>query len=192
MHERQAGVGFMSAGRTRDDLYGFLDYLSAKGLIPAATARARKASAKQVLSMLHDDEAADVLALDIDVLMHRFSTKHGQQYTPNSVRDYGSRLRSSIEDFRAYTENPLGFRIPGRNRQKSAESNGRKPSKAPNPASAAAGEHTQASNLSQASGILPIPLRADLTVQIAGLPFDLTQTEAKKIANIVLAHATDG
>ena len=39
--------------------------------------------------------------------------------------------------------------------------------------------------------VLPISLRAGLTVQIAGLPFDLTKAEAQKIANIVLAHAVE-
>jgi hypothetical protein len=37
--------------------------------------------------------------------------------------------------------------------------------------------------------VLPIALRPDLTIQIAGLPFDLTIAEAKKLANIILAHA---
>jgi hypothetical protein len=35
---------------------------------------------------------------------------------------------------------------------------------------------------------LPIQIRADLTVQLVGLPFDLTKSEAQKIANIVLAY----
>lgn len=184
----------MSSGRSREDLFNFLDYLATKGLIPAATARARKASAKQVLAMLDEDEARDVLALDLDLLMHRFSTKHGQQYTPNSVRDYGSRLRSSIEDFRSYTENPLGFRIPGRARQKPTESSGRQTGKKPSlkqESSAPSGPSMQVSTPSSQANILPIPLRADLIVQIAGLPFDLTAAEAKKIANIILAHATE-
>ena len=185
----------MSGGKSREDLFGFLDYLSAKGLIPAATARARKASTKQVLAMLNEEEASDVLALDLDLLMHRFSTKFGQKYTPTSLRDYGSRLRSSIEDFRSYTENPLGFRIPGRARQKATEPNGRQPTKrsANKPFTMIEpAPQTQPSNPSPSVGILPIRLRSDLTIQIAGLPFDLTPAEAKKIANIVLAHAADG
>jgi hypothetical protein len=38
-------------------------------------------------------------------------------------------------------------------------------------------------------GIIPIPIRADLTVHIQGLPFDLTSREAKKVANVILAMA---
>jgi hypothetical protein len=41
-----------------------------------------------------------------------------------------------------------------------------------------------------ASSILPIPIRADLTIYIQGLPYDLTPTEAKKIASVIQAMAT--
>jgi len=40
-----------------------------------------------------------------------------------------------------------------------------------------------------ASSILPIPIRVDLTIHIQGLPFDLTEAEAKKIANVIQAMA---
>ncbi len=182
----------MTDGRSREDLYSFLDYLAMKGLIPAATARARKASSKQVLAILDADEAADVLALDIDLVMHRFSTKHGQQYNPNSLRDYSSRLRASIEDFKAYTENPLGFRTLGRSRQRTPKSaSPSKSTKSPSNAEASTNPAHTPSTPAPSANLLPIRLRADLTIQIAGLPHDLSAAEAKKIANIVLAHALD-
>jgi hypothetical protein len=184
----------MTAGRSREDLYSFLDYLAAKGLIPAATARARKASSKQVLAILDADEAADVLALDLDLLMHRFSTKHGQQYNPNSLRDYSSRLRASIDDFRAYTENPLGFRTLSRTRQRTPKSPAPSLSKKANSPNRSEDAPTPAPvpvAPQPSANLLPIRLRADLTIQIAGLPHDLSAAEAKKIANIILAHASD-
>jgi hypothetical protein len=39
--------------------------------------------------------------------------------------------------------------------------------------------------------ILPIQIREDVTVQIAGIPHDLTREEAAKIARVVLALATE-
>jgi hypothetical protein len=38
-----------------------------------------------------------------------------------------------------------------------------------------------------ASNILPIAIRADLTIYIQGLPFDLSEAEARKIAAVVTA-----
>lgn len=38
--------------------------------------------------------------------------------------------------------------------------------------------------------ITPIPIRADLTVKIQGIPLDLTKAEAEKIARVVEAMAS--
>jgi hypothetical protein len=43
----------------------------------------------------------------------------------------------------------------------------------------------------KAPTVLPIPIRPDLTIEVLGLPFDLTSGEAKKIANVVLAMVAD-
>jgi len=37
--------------------------------------------------------------------------------------------------------------------------------------------------------MIPIQIRPGLIVKIVGLPADLTQSEAKKIASVVIAHA---
>ncbi len=38
--------------------------------------------------------------------------------------------------------------------------------------------------------IVPIPLRADLTIFIQGLPLDLSRAEAEKICAVIMALAT--
>ncbi len=38
--------------------------------------------------------------------------------------------------------------------------------------------------------IVPVPLRADLTIFIQGLPLDLSQAEAEKISAVIMALAT--
>lgn len=37
--------------------------------------------------------------------------------------------------------------------------------------------------------IIPIPIRADLTVNIFGLPLDLTLAEAAKLSAVIMAYA---
>lgn len=182
----------MSANRSAAALLTFLDFLGQKGLIPPATASSRKATANKVLSILSDDESQDVLSLDLDNLMQRFHNLNNQQYTPESLQTYKSRMKTALEDFRSYTENPLGFKPTGQGKSKlklatDKSGNGNQKTKS---ASDVASHSTPASSPAILGvSVLPIPLRADLTVQIAGLPFDLTPGEAKKIANIILAHA---
>ena len=183
----------MSQNRSRDDFIRFLDYLGEKGLVARATASARRTAAAKVLSVLSDEEAEDVIGVDIDHVMARFDNLNPHQYTPDSLQTYRSRLKTALEDFRAYSENPVSFRPSGqfRNKQKSGGSVAKlvksKPSnvKATAPqASPATSPTVDLPNVNQ----LPIQLRQNLTVRIFGLPFDLTASEARKIANIVLAH----
>lgn len=180
--------------RSREGALKFMDYLSQKGLMTPATARSRKAALGKVLSVLDENEAADVTSLDLDDAMTRFSNLHGQNYTPQSLQVYKSRAKSSLEDFETYLENPLGFR-PNINKRAVKDS---KSSKKNTNTSSVIEERI--SNEPQASKpkvthdfvnptILPIPIRADVTVRIQGLPFDLTSQEAGKIAAVVKAMA---
>lgn len=179
----------MSSGRSRADFLKFLDYLGEKGLLPAATASSRKATANRVLSILSPEEASDITSIDLDDLMKRFHNINGQQYTQESLLTYKSRMRTALEDFRAYCTNPLGFKPSGQSRSK-AKSNAEKARPQVGPKQPNSVATTPTAPVMSVS-ILPIPLRSNLTVQIAGLPFDLSRSEAQKIANIILAHAQE-
>ena len=179
--------------RSREEFFKFLDYIRAKGLMSPATVEARKASANKVLGILDEREAQDVTALDLDAVIERFGNLRGKNYTPDSLRSYKSRTKSAIDDFARYLENPLAFK-PGVQRRDKRASNGAPQKKV---------HHLEAQNLvtsspelgrpaivpAASSTILPIPLRADLTVHVQGLPFDLTPAEAKKIAAVIQAMA---
>jgi hypothetical protein len=183
----------MDGKRSREAALDFLEYLAQKGLMAPATARARKASLNAVLGILDDQEAQDVTSINLDEVMKRFGHLQGKDYTPKSLTTYKSRVRSALDDFASYVENPLAFKPTVQTRE-------RKPSSAtPSiaarvdpgaPAAEAARSTITAVAGRMASSILPIPIRADLTVHIQGLPFDLTEAEAKKIAGVVQAMAT--
>lgn len=177
--------------RSREELLRFMDYVRAKGLMSPATVEARKASANKVLGILDADEADDVTKLDLDEVVHRFGNLHGQKYTPDSLRSYKSRTKSAIEDFSRYLENPLAFK-PGGLRREKKPANGspqKKVHQTAQSASPAPPIERPAIAPAASSSILPIPLRADLTVHVQGLPFNLTPAEAKKIAAVIQAMA---
>jgi hypothetical protein len=142
-----------------------------------------------VLSILSEEEAEDVTGLDLDGVMLRFSNLEGQNYTPESLMTYKSRLKSSIDDFNAYLSNPLTFKSRTQARER------REPRAAGGTTTRPTARLPSAATTSQAdvplagSNVLNIPLRADLLVRVHGLPYDLTSAEAKKIANVVLAMA---
>jgi len=179
----------MDGQRSREALIRFLDYLTEKGLMERNTAQSRKFAASKILGILEEDEGSDVTAIDVDDVVARFSRLHGREYTPGSLNTYKSRLQSALDDFRSYLSNPLAFRPGVKMRTKrskagkdgGAESDTAERRSEPPRAAPAAGPVTD--------NIVPIPIRADLTVRIQGLPFDLTQAEAQKIAAVVTAMA---
>ncbi|MGK9052079.1 hypothetical protein [Neorhizobium petrolearium] len=186
----------MDGQKSRAALLEFLDYLARKGLMNKTTASARKAAVNNVLGILDDDEAADVSRINLDDVMRRFHNLNGMNYTADSLTTYKSRVRSAIEDFLSYVENPMAFRSntggTGRKTQERVRAANNKGSKE------GSAQRTQAPGPDfkppppVASLVLPIPIRADLTVYVQGLPYDLTQTEASKIANVIRAMAIEG
>ena len=180
----------MAQNRSRPDLIRFLEYVGEKGLIPPATASARKTAASKILAVLDDVEASDVVGVDLDDVMSRFDNLNKHQFTPESLQAYRSRLKTALKDFEAYCENPVSFRPQGQTRTKSVPKLERQKQeiKAPIARELQNRPATFESDLPNVS-VLPIPLREHLTVRVVGLPFDLSPGEAKKIANIILAHA---
>ncbi|HWW27643.1 MAG TPA: hypothetical protein VNZ85_17295 [Caulobacter sp.] len=182
----------MDGSRSREALADFLTYLAEKGLMAAATVNARKAAASKILGILSDEEARDVTSIDVDDVVARFSRLHGKSYTPDSLTTYRSRLKSALSDFNSYSDNPLAFRpnVQSREKTNSKAPKDREQVTSRSDSSETRHETVRPTSVPMASSnILPIPIRADLTIYIQGLPFDLTETEARKIAGVVSAMA---
>jgi hypothetical protein len=173
----------MAEKRTRQDFLSFLDWMSEKGLMAKNTVAARKAAASKVLGILDDEEARDVTALDLDDVMRRFTTLEGKGYTPGSLTTYLSRLRSALDDFKVYLDKPLSFRPGVQPRER------RKPEVRKETPSAAPGQNHEVGTKHE-SNALSIPIRLGTVIVIHGLPYDLREPEAAKIANVIRAMVT--
>jgi hypothetical protein len=174
--------------RSLAGILAFLDWLGSKGLVARNTAFGRKAAVSNVLGVLEPEEQQDVTQVDLGLAMKRFANLHGKRYTPKSLHVYEGRVRRSIDDFNRYLADPSGFRVNDGPR-KAKPSNSSKPAKSSGEQEAPS-FHTQPLSAGGATAnVYPIPIRADLVVRIHGLPFDLTKSEAEKIANVVRAMA---
>jgi len=176
----------MTEKRTKQDFLKFLDWLGDKGLMPKNTVAARKAAVSKVLSILSDEEAHDVTKLNLDEVMRRFNNLEGNRYTPGSLTTYLSRVRSALDDFAVYLDNPLGFRPSAQTRvRRTTEPRKDAPPHIP------VQNHTNEAptGIRVAANALSIPIRPDTTIVVQGLPYDLSETEAAKIANVIRAMA---
>jgi hypothetical protein len=125
--------------------------------------------------------------VDLDSAMRRFANLEGAKSTPDSLQTYKSRINTAVGDFLRDRENPAGFKVSG-----SRE-----------PRGGSASPQTQQRPSSQLPAVIeqprpspntvdvPIPLRQGMFVHLQGLPVDLRQNEAQKIANVVLAMVAE-
>ena len=173
----------MVDGRSRQDFLEFLDYLGDKGLMAKNTIASRRAAAGKVLGILSDDEARDVTKLNLDDVMRRFHNLEGKSYTPGSLMTYQSRLRSALDYFKTYIDEPINFRPSVQIRER------RRPEGKRSASELGASEIQRREAAMTTANALSIPIRPDTMILIQGLPYDLSEGEATKIANVIKAMA---
>lgn len=174
---------------SKQSYFDFIEYVSKKGLIKQATASNWKNASIRLLAILDDNEAHDLRELDIDALCSRFNNLEGKSITPSSMQVYRSRLKTAVGDFIAYTNNPMSYK-PGISQRTSRKktSKNKEVSSFQETNQSHTTEHNDPPH--KPKGItFPVPLRADLVVEIRYLPFDLTEQEAEKIGMVIKALA---
>jgi hypothetical protein len=172
-------------------LLGFLDWLATKGLMQRNTVAGRKAACSKVLGVLDPEEQADVTQVDVDEAMDRFANLEGRNYVPASLGVYRSRVVAALSDFGRYLANPASFK-PGlvQRRPTSGATKKHQHTKATeSPARLPTHVEMPTGSTHSPVNVFPIPIRPDVVVRIQGLPFDLTDAEARRIANVILALA---
>ncbi len=174
----------MTKDYSADAFFRFMDMLKDKGLLNPNTAQSRKAAGKKMLDLLEPEEKQDLRQLDVDHLHERFENKAGTDYTPSSLQVYKSRLKSALDDFVAWVDNPSMFR-PAVSKRDAASRPGSKAKG--RKANTFSGEPTGRSRPEDFP--IYIPIRDDVVVQITNVPADLTDQEAKKIAAVIQAYA---
>ncbi|MDJ0653990.1 MAG: hypothetical protein QNJ40_07550 [Xanthomonadales bacterium] len=171
---------------SRDGLLDFLKQSAIAGALNPATARSRRNAAEQLLTQLTTEEASDLRQLDVDELCSRFHKLQDSSIRPETLKIYNSRLKSALQDYFAWLDNPDDFVSAGGETRpqpvKRAQA-GRKS------AEEKALEGIRLTATSMPADLLPIPLRPDRVVYIQNLPLDLTADEAEKIQRVVGALA---
>lgn len=174
-------------------LADFFNYVISKGLMNKGTANSRKIASAKILESLDAQEINDLRDLNREEAFQRFVNLRGKDYSPQSLSVYKSRFISALDDFLTWVEDPVNFRPSGASRQTRQT---KKPltkltdSESPSPEQQIAPAEPQSSDAGLTDLLnLPIPLRKGVIVKIHGLPNDLTQDEANKIAAIVSAYA---
>lgn len=183
------GVGAMAEPYSRDELLKFHDYLASKGLRNKNTVAARKASANKMLAILDEQEASDLRQVSLEQISERFFNLNKSDFTPDSLGTYRSRLKSALDEFIRYVDDPTSLKATSqktRGASNVGESGDRKVR--------SSGPQENGQTIYRAPQLLQetavqIPIRDGIIVRLLGLPADLKKREAQKISNVVMAFA---
>ncbi len=164
---------------------GLLTYLresARSGVLNPAVARSRKIAAVHLLDHIESEERLNLRLLDVDHLCSKIHKLEDSSIRVEALDLYNSRLKSALEDYFNYLDNPENFvstavKQPNTKVQKKKNSQEQK-----------ALEDITLLQTEKQEEIIPIKIRQDLTVFIKDLPMDLNKSEAKKITRVVMAY----
>ena len=164
---------------------GLLTYLresARSGILNPAVARSRKIATVHLLDHIDAEECINLRLLDVDNLCSKIHKLEDSSIRVEALDLYNSRLKSALEDYFNYLEDPDNFvsiasKQPNAKLQKKKDSQEQK-----------ALEEITLLQTDKQEEIIPVKIRNDLTVYIKNLPMDLKQSEAAKITRVIKAY----
>ncbi|MGE4072299.1 MAG: hypothetical protein AB7E72_14105 [Lysobacterales bacterium] len=174
---------------TLDRLHEFLRQAPVAGLLNPAVAKSRGQALEQVQDELTVVERNDLRLIDVDELCGRLHKIGDSSVRPEVLDLYNKRLKATLVDYLAWVQNPKSYASVGGDRVKrSARGDGTSQERLQE---MRALEDTLLATSDWAPGIVSIPLREGTSVFVQNLPLDLTEQEARKIARVIEALASD-
>lgn len=104
-------TGDTSVNSPTDAVFVWLDRMKKRGELPEGSAVGRANALRQLMSILEPDEPRDPASLlaNLDAIARRWALKNAAK--PGTTRTYSSRVKSTLEDYASYCENPTTFRF---------------------------------------------------------------------------------
>jgi hypothetical protein len=167
-----------------------LDWAEQKGELPSTMVQNWRNASTKVLEIEGDDwRDMNVITLDLDAHLDRFTVLKRTSYTEGSMSAYKSRTKTAIEAYRKWQANPGSSEWKPKAGSPRTGKAGSEP-KAPK-STTVPSVQTSVTSVGQITGTAavtfidyPFPLRPGVQVRIA-LPDDLTGKEAARVARFV-------
>jgi len=172
---------------SKNGLFVFLREAARSGLLNPAVARSRKTAAQMLLKHISSEERINLRLLDVDLLCSRIHKLEDSSIRYEALNLYSSRLKSALSDYFQWLKDPDNFVSTSNTTNINVQLINKRQTKEQK-----ALEEITLITKNKQEGIIPIPIREDLTVFIKDLPLDLTQKEANKIVSVIKAFADGG
>ncbi len=177
---------------SKDSLFEFIDFVDKKGLVKHSRARNWRSAAKNLLSILNEDESSDLRSIDIDELINRYSNINANKVRGSSIQVYKSRFTSALENFMSWAEDPVNYKPDVNSRandttSRSETSNTKQAGKKETQKGQSTETHTAKFISSSDSVVFPVPLSDGRVVTIHNLPNNLNKKDADKLCAVIKA-----
>ncbi len=182
------------------EMLQFVDFVGERGIVNESKAKNWKGATQQFLSILAEDEKADLRDLNLEHLIERFGNIKRTSMSGSSIKIYGSRFKGALTDFLSWAEDPANYRHSGRSNS-GANSTKPKPKTTSKQSKKASNKKESKSKESISSQVeysqisenrvvvFPIPISGGRVVTINNLPHELMKADADKISSVIRALA---
>ncbi len=202
------GGNQMSLIRDTEEVLKFLEFAARKGILNETGIQHRLTAAHNLFAMLNEDEdSLDFILQNLDVLVNRFRNKN-PNVQASTLKVYKSRVKSSIEDFRAWSADPFAWERTVTDKAKAMALENRKEKRAQKKASAKKESVVVASAVAPESTVaetenVPVhipnatvrrvsfPIRPDFNIDIFLPTEGITQKELNRLGMFLYPYCQD-
>jgi hypothetical protein len=180
-------------------VYDFLDYTVNKSFFNTNTAGSRKTACRNLFDILDENEqTVEYVTANLDSVVHRFNNRNKEKFTGQTVEVYKSRVKSTLDDYLAWTNDKAAWErsVIGRSKQTSSKPKEEKASQKKQPKGAASTPETpfvkaQEEQGSKRTRLLSFPIRPDFEVKVEIPAEGLTSLELKRLGYFLLPYCSD-
>lgn len=188
------GGNQMSLIRDTEEVIKFLEFVGRKSMLPGQTVNCRLTACNNLFSVVQEEEDSIPFLLEnLDVLTHRFRNLN-QNVRASTLKVYKSRVKNSLEDFRAWSADPFLWERELSQKTKSQNTDRRHKAKKESGAHrTTALENKVSSDSALPSGARQIrfPIRPDFSVDITIPSEGLKIRDLHRIGMFLLPYCED-
>ena len=167
---------------SKQDLISFLDRAGERGMMKQTTARSLRSACTTVLSVLDEQEAVDILAVDLDSVFERYENQRRMDISSATMQAYKRRVGYAIEEYLKYDSDDMDLK-PSVGHMPSAMVQSATRGKTLRHArgQSVARDESRSRVVDAATLTHQFPLRRNAVVTVTGIPFDVKKSEMSRL-----------
>lgn len=196
------GGNQMSLIRDTEEVVKFLEFAGRKSILNEQAINCRLTACNNLFSVLNEDEdGIDYILTNLDLLINRFRNRNNN-VRASTLKVYKSRVKSSLEDFKAWSADPFAWERAVTDKARAAGLESRKEKKAKAPTvKPVSKKKVSVEEIEEEDSLLvtspphgrrvSFPIRPDFCVEMVLPPEGLSLKELNRLGLFLYPYCTD-